>query len=432
MVRSHFKSSVRTIGIGLALLATLYGTTVTFPTSIADAQSKDEIQAQIDEINRQRAEIEREIAQYQRELNTLSGQRQTLQGSIRSLDVSRNRTAAQIRDIEKKIAAANLRLSKLGLEIQDKEQAIALNQAAISSAVRAIDSADDVTLIEMVLGSDDMTEAWVAVDNLQALSSALRDHTAALNEARTALAEQQEAVVGTRVELSDANADLSSQQRALDINKREKQTLLKQTQSQEAQYQALVAQKRAEQSRFESVLFQLASQLTNTADPTTVAAPGKGVLRWPLDSVRITQLFGRTADSGRLYASGTHDGIDLAAAVGTPVRAALGGTIYKVNEGSAPNCQYGKWVLIKHANGLATLYAHLSSISVSEGSSVSAGSVIGYSGMTGYATGPHLHFTVYQASAVTLRQYTCRSNGAVVTIPIAPPTAYLDPMVYLP
>lgn len=397
----------------------------------AHAQSTDEIQRQIDEINRQRQEIEQEIAGYQRQLNELSGQRQTLQGSIRSLDVSRSRTAAQIRDIEKKIAAANLRLSKLGIEIEDKEEAIALNQAAIAAAVRAIDAADDTTLVEMVLGAEDMTEAWMAVDNLQALSSALQEHTDALSEARTALAEQQQAVASTRTELSSANDDLSSQQRALDINRRETQGLLRQTQSQESQYQAMIQQKRAEQATFEAALFQLASQLENNADPSTIPAASSGVLRWPLDSVRITQYFGRTAYSGRLYASGTHDGIDLAASIGTPVRAALGGSVMEINEGAAPNCQYGKWVLIRHANGLATLYAHLSSISVSSGQSVSAGQVIGYSGMTGYATGPHLHFTVYQSAAVTFRQFTCRS-GAVVRIPIAPPDAYLDPMAYLP
>lgn len=417
--------------VGLFVLCGLIaGALIYAPTAPAHAQDVDAIQDQIDEINRQRQELEAEIAEYQRQLNEVSGQRQTLQGSIKSLDISRNRTAAQIRDIEKKIAGANLKLGKLGIEMRDKEEQIELNQAAIAASIRAIDSADDTSLVEMIFGADDLTEAWVTVDNLQTLSRALQKHTDALSEAKIALAGQQQAVASTKTELSGANQDLTSQQRALDINRRETQTLLQQTQSQESAYQALIAQKRAEEANFEAALYQLASQLTNTADPDTVAPAGKGVLSWPLDSVRITQYFGTTAFSGRLYASGTHDGIDLAASVGTPVRAALAGTVYEINEGAAPNCQYGKWVLIKHANGLATLYAHLSSIGVSSGQSVSTGQTIGYAGMTGYATGPHLHFTVYQAGAVTFKQYTCRS-GAVVRIPIAAPNAYLDPMSYL-
>jgi murein DD-endopeptidase MepM/ murein hydrolase activator NlpD len=425
----HIRSLLR-CGVLMVFALAFLTSQGSLSTPPAYAQDVDAIQEQIDDINRQREAIEREIAEYQRQLNEVAGQRQTLQGSIRSLDISRNRTSAQIRDIEKKIRGANLRLDKLGIEMRDKEKQITVNQAAVAAAIRAIDSADDRSLVEMLLGSADLTEAWTTVDNLQSISRALHQHSDALSEARRALAGQQESVASTKNELTGANDDLTSQQRALDINRRETSTLLKQTQSQESAYQALIAQKRAEQATFEAALFQLASQLTNTADPSTIPTPSGGILSWPLDNVRITQYFGKTAFSGRLYASGTHDGIDLAAAVGTPVRAALSGTISEINEGSAPNCQYGKWVLVKHANGLATLYAHLSSISVSAGQSVTSGQVIGYAGMTGYATGPHLHFTVYQASAVTFRSYTCRS-GAVVRIPIAPPDAYLDPMAYL-
>ena len=93
--------------------------------------------------------------------------------------------------------------------------------------------------------------------------------------------------------------------------------------------------------------------------------------------------------------------------------------------------KYGKWVLIRHTNGLTTLYAHLSVVSVSAGAQVATGDIIGYSGDTGYALGPHLHFTVYASKAVTFKEYTCNS-GATLTIPIAAFSGYLDPMLYLP
>lgn len=425
----NVRQIVHTTGIIGLLLGIAAGFAVVSP-QLTHGQSIDQIQQQIDEINRQRAEIEKEIAQYQQQLSVLSGERQTLQGSIKSLDISRSQTAAQIREIEKKIDGATLRLDRLSLEINDTEEAIKLDEAAVGSAIRAIDAADDTNLVEMLLASENLTDAWVAADNLLTLSGALNDHSVALGKAKVALNAQHASVESTRGELSSANDDLGSQKRALDINRQEKQALLSQTQSEEAQYQALIQQKRAEQASFEAALFELASRLQYDSDPSAVPAAGGGVLRWPVDSVRVTQQFGRTADSGRLYASGTHDGIDLAASVGTPIRASLAGTVYKINEGAVQNCQYGKWVIVKHANGLATLYAHLSTINVGEGQSVKTGEVLGYSGMTGYATGPHLHFTVYQASALTLKQYTCRS-GYTVTIPIAPPEAYLNPMSYL-
>ena len=157
---------------------------------------------------------------------------------------------------------------------------------------------------------------------------------------------------------------------------------------------------------------------------------GSGVLHWPLDNIFITQQFGKTVDAKRLYTSGTHDGVDFRASIGTPVRAALTGIVLEVNQGAVPYCQYGKWVIVKHGNGLATLYAHLSQINVQKGQAVGTGAVVGFSGNTGYATGPHLHFTVYAAEGISLKQYTCKS-GYTVTVPIAPVNAYLNPLSYL-
>lgn len=393
------------------------------------ADSLDQIQAQIEDITRQRATLDAEIRAYQKQLDTLGAQHQTLQGAISTIDVSRNKTAAQIKSIQGKIAGATLKLSQLGLEITDKEQSMALDKAAVAQSIRAIDSADDASLIEQIFTGQDISEVWLSVDNLSALNSALRNHANALAEVKQVLTEQHQAVASTKTELSSANADLTSQKKSLDVQRSQKDQLLAQTKSQEANYQALIAQKRAEEKAFEATLFNLASQL-KSADAALVPSAGKGVLAWPLDAVTITQYFGRTADAGRLYASGTHDGVDFAASTGTPVHAALAGTVLATNEGAVQNCQYGKWVVVKHANGLATLYAHLSSISVSKGQSVSTGGVLGYSGMTGYATGPHLHFTVYNADALAFKQYTCKS-GYTVTIPIAPPNGYLDPMTFL-
>jgi murein DD-endopeptidase MepM/ murein hydrolase activator NlpD len=103
------------------------------------------------------------------------------------------------------------------------------------------------------------------------------------------------------------------------------------------------------------------------------------------------------------------------------------------NTDSQRGCySYGKWVLIEHPNGLSTLYAHLSVIGVTVGQSVTSGQVIGYSGRTGYATGPHLHFGVYATQGVKVVQFTSSINCKNVSIPIADPTAYLNPLSYLP
>lgn len=85
-----------------------------------------------------------------------------------------------------------------------------------------------------------------------------------------------------------------------------------------------------------------------------------------------------------------HSGIDLAAPYGTPIKASEGGVvIYSGWYGG-----YGKVVILDHAKGFSTLYAHLSSTKVTVGARVKQGEVVGFEGSTGYATGPHLHFEV--------------------------------------
>jgi murein DD-endopeptidase MepM/ murein hydrolase activator NlpD len=93
------------------------------------------------------------------------------------------------------------------------------------------------------------------------------------------------------------------------------------------------------------------------------------------------------SDAG--YGLGYHTGVDLQASSNTPVKAVHGGTVVSVNgAGSA----YGNHVVIKHADGVYTLSAHLNSVSVSVGQTVTTGQTIGLSGSTGNSTGPHLHF----------------------------------------
>jgi murein DD-endopeptidase MepM/ murein hydrolase activator NlpD len=397
---------------------------------VSHAETVEEIKAQIESHNSKINAIEKEIAAYQKQLSVLGTQNKTLTTAIKSIDVTRQQTTSQIAATANRISASNLKLNRLSYEIADKEDIIRLDREVIARSFRDIQASSDMTIIEQLLSSDSLSDAWILVDATTDLSRALQEHTESLGAAKAQLTVQHQSVANTKETLSSLNEKLKNQKKALDVVKLEKARLLSLTKNQESAYQKLIAQKRAEEASFEAALFDLASKLQYAADPTRIPPAGKGVLRWPLDKVVVTQLFGKTADSGRLYSSGTHDGVDFSAAVGTPVHAALAGTVFEINQGAVPNCQYGKWVLIKHANGLATLYAHLSSIGVSRGQAVATGQVIGNAGATGYAIGSHLHFTVYDATAVTLKQYTCRS-GPTVTIPIASPKAYLNPMLYL-
>ena len=419
---------------GVLLLVVVFSLLVSDPPQESSAQSTSQIKDRIEEINRERAKIDEEIAGYQRQLNEIAGEKQTLQSVIQTLDVSRSKTTAQIREIESKIRGANLRLQELDFEITDKEALIALDQAAVAEALRAIHKADEVSIFERLFSSENFTDAWTSVDQLASLNQSLHAHADALSEAKVVLREQQSSVSSTKNQLASHNVELQSQKQALDINRQGKQELLQQTQSEEAAYQALIAERRKQQAAFDALLFQFEAQLKQALDPSSIPSAGSGTLLYPLDSIYVTQYFGKTVDAKRLYVSGSHGGVDFRASIGTPVKAALSGTVTEIESTNIRSgCQYGKFVLVKHANGLSTIYAHLSSVNVSKGSTVTTGEVIGYSGNTGYSTGPHLHFGVYASEGikvVTADQLGSTYCAGIKTV-AANPEAYLDPMLYL-
>jgi murein DD-endopeptidase MepM/ murein hydrolase activator NlpD len=375
-------------------------------------------------------QLQAEIAKYQKELDALGAKKNTLQSTIGGLTVAQQQLVSKIKATQNKISSANLQIEKLTFSIGDKETAISADEMAIAKALRTVAQTEEVPLIAQIISADSLQNAWQTADESFQFNRALNDHISDLRTVRIALSQNRDAVSQTKTQLVSLNQDLGLQKKSIDINKNTQQKLLTDTKNQESTYQQILADKRAEETKFETALFDLQSRLQYAIDPSHIPPSGTGVLHWPLASVFVTQQFGQTSSSGRLYASGTHNGVDFRASVGTPVFAALTGVVMDVNFGAVQNCQYGKWVLIKHPNGLATLYGHLSDISVTKGQSVSTGQVIGYSGSTGYATGPHLHLGLYLAEAITFQQYTCKS-GYTVNIPVAPIKAYLDPLSYL-
>ncbi|WP_051293773.1 M23 family metallopeptidase [Pseudoduganella violaceinigra] len=112
--------------------------------------------------------------------------------------------------------------------------------------------------------------------------------------------------------------------------------------------------------------------------------------RLPLEGGRVSSFFG--ASRGRR----AHGGIDFSVPRNTPVMATNDGTVVASGMGYLGDRKYGNVVVIEHEGGLRSLYAHLNKRNVNIGDTVAAGELIGLSGATGHATGPHLHLEAYQ------------------------------------
>jgi len=267
----------------------------------------------------------------------------------------------------------------------------------------------------------------------------IRDEVVKLKSLKANLEKNRQQSEVKKTDLITFKKDLGGQKRVLDNSIETKDTLLTITKNKESNYKTLLEEKIALREQFEKELFDFESQLQLAIDPTSIPKSQSGILAWPLDVVKITQHFGHTTFASKnpqVYNGGGHNGIDFRASTGTRVRASLGGTVTAWgNTDAVRGCySYGKWILIKHNNGLSTLYAHLSLISVNKGDSVSTGQIIGYSGNTGYSTGPHLHFTVYATEGmriVRLGDIKKSTNCADARIPVADLKAYLNPLSYL-
>jgi murein DD-endopeptidase MepM/ murein hydrolase activator NlpD len=126
---------------------------------------------------------------------------------------------------------------------------------------------------------------------------------------------------------------------------------------------------------------------------------------WPVNG-RLLSRFGEREDpfSGE---GALHSGVDISAAMGTPVHAAADGIVTRAEYMGG----YGRLVVIDHGNGMRTFYAHLSRFEVVPGQEIRRGEVLGYSGASGKVTAPHLHFEVrVGGSPVNPYPYLTRSS----------------------
>ena len=424
---------------------------------LALADEASDLQAQIDANNQQLGALKAEIAAFQTELNELGTKKNTLQSIINELTLSQKQLATQIKATQNKIASANLQIQQLTLSIGDKEASIGADKDAIAKALRSIAENERSSLITRLISTNSLSEAWQETDQAMQFNTALGNDISNLRAARTELATNRDKVSATKAILVSLQSDLALQKRSVDASKVAQQQLLSQTKNQEVNYQKLIAQKQAAEKSFEQELTNLQSQLDLIVHPGLLPKVGSGVLSWPFTNsfmsncmqrktlfgnlFCVSQYFGNTpfaTANPQIYNNNGHNAIDIAAPIGTGVTAALSGVVLDTgNTDLARGCySFGKWVMIQHYNGLNTLYAHLSAIDVSKGQKISTGQVIGLSGMTGYATGPHLHFGVYATEGTKIMRLGDFRNGvktgcATAVMPIATLAAYLNPLSYL-
>lgn len=413
---------------------------VAYAQTSADAAALADLQRRIEEKRKEKEQLDAENRRLQAELQTTSNQARTLQTEVRTLDATQKKLDNDLRITESNIVRTELTLEELEIEIARSGSVIDKNKGIISSAIRQMAQLGDQNGIELFLRYENLNDAWTAAEALRQFQVALKEKTDSVIAEKQELERKEEQSRSRKQELEGYQDDLAERKVVAEQNKKAKERLLTTTKNREAEFKKQLAENEERGRRFETELFDFQAELSVIIDRSKLPTERAGVIQWPLDNITITQRFGRTVSAKRLYVSGSHNGVDFRAPMGTPVKSILAGVVEGVgNTDSQRGCySYGRWILIKHANGLSSLYAHLSSARVAAGDQVTTGQVIGLSGGqpgsdgAGYSTGPHLHLSIIASDAVSIQRFSQSRFCQNVSLPISPAEGFLDPLAYLP
>lgn len=429
---------------GIAVVMVVVSMVFPYSTTAQETNQNDirVLEESIRNRQEERRALEEEAQRLREELENVGSQRSSLSQELSLI-------AQERKSLENQIAQTTNEIGTLSLGIQQSQNLIdeynsqIINQSRnLASVVRRISQLDSMSFLEQLLSSQELFDLLRLRQDLMRLQDPLVQLTYDLKE-------NKERVYVNALELEQQQSSLSQEQQILDDQKvivqeqeQKKDEILQETRNKENIYQENLKQTLATISELDQEIRTYESTLEFLLDPQSLPDKGSEVFAWPLEYVLITQRFGKTVSSERLYVSGSHSGVDFRAATGTPVYAVADGIVRGIGDTdqTCPRASFGKWVFIEHTNlGLSTTSAHLSRMSVSEGQTVRKGDLIGYSGNTGRSTAPHLHLTVYATEGFGGEngvRITNRPSNACVgqtyRMPLAPTAAYLDPLDFLP
>lgn len=388
--RKHALSSMCTLLLMVALFA------LSFPAAYGE-EAPPELKAAIEKKNKEMQELGTQIKAVENVLETTAGEKQTLQRELTQINNN-------VKQLDLGIRISKTAAEKLGYEIQDTQYSIAESEQRIAERRKEI-----AEMLRQIQQKDTSEGVLVSILKGKSLADTVSDIQALL-EFQNKFSQDIEELQGYTTELDGQLKTAEEKKRQkeiesenfknkkviLDQTKQYQQQLLAQTKNKEQIYQSSLAELKKRQDQIDREIAALEAEARKNINMGALPKVDTGPLMMPTQG-RITQGYGATPFAIRNYASKRHNGIDIAAPIGTPIYAASDGRVVGVADQDL-YCRkgaYGKFIAITHYNGLTTLYAHLSLQVASEGQEVKKGDLIGYMGNTGFSTGSHLHFTVY-------------------------------------
>lgn len=351
------------------------------PAFAADSGYQDDL----DSISAKMAELKKQKAAVKAQLDEAADEKAKKVSECSNQEQQINVTQQEVELINERISLLQKQAAEKKVEISEKQTDIDENYELYKKRMRAMYMAGESSAISLVLGAGDFSDFLMRTEMVRAtaehdkaLLDTLRSDREQLEAAKAQLESDKVQIEASAAELSERKAEmeatLSSLQGAVFDIALEEENYKKNQAQIDAQYAQLQKEMNA---IYESLKPKMSAEFVG------------GEFAWPLPGhYTVTSTYG---DAGR---SDNHTGTDIAGGTcyGSSIVAANDGTVVLV---ASTGSGYGNYVIVDHGGGYSTLYAHMSSITVSNGASVSRGQTeIGKVGATGWATGPHLHFEV--------------------------------------
>ena len=383
------------------------------------------LQSQIDQKNAELHNIQVQRDALQTQLNAINQSKTSLNKEVQTLTNGINNLNLQLKQNQTMVQKLTLQMQSDAEDIKTIGAEISDHHAAIIKLMVEMQQQDDPGLISLLLKSGRLSESVAAVSDAALLNQAFYQNIADLEDLRTSLSQKIADASSLKEQKQEQQTNLTNQQSILSAQQSAKQNLLSQTKGQEAVYQGLIDQLDAQQAAISDEIGRAEDQLRSSFDPNLLPSKLPGLLNFPVLDPIITQLYGATQYAKKAYSNHFHNGVDLGVPIGTPVYAAADGTVFQVNNNDQGTSrwkkyQFGKYIMVNHADNLTTLYAHLSRQIVAEGEQVKKGQLVGYSGATGYADGPHVHFGLYWTPSIELKKIPPAAGLVPIGVTVSP------------
>lgn len=356
-------------------------------TSLSVPSYADDLDDQLSDIQGQIDASQIEQANWEQVIEEVSTRLKGIQAEL-------NAATARLREIQRQQAQINAQIEQTKRDIAKAEAYLKSRQNILNRRVRAIYMHGQLNYLEVILGANSFSDF---ANRIELLKRIIRSDYNLILE----IQKQKAAIEAKKAQLEEDKRQLDAL--ALEAEKARQEIAVKKAEQQKILDSA--KSNRAAAAQMEKDLAAQAEQVRNLIQQRLAAAEaarqaasgggsddgyiqGTGAMSWPC-SGPITSPFGYRTHP--IFGTTIfHAGIDIGVDYGTPIHAADSGVV--VYSGWISG--YGNAVIIDHGGGVSTLYGHNQSLAVSEGQSVSKGSVIAYAGSTGNSTGPHCHFEV--------------------------------------